>query len=348
MAESKFIKAVAFGGYDTSDVDKRLEALYDLVYNLKNELRETKLIIKKYEDGAETDKAYENALAVERAQITQLQVKNEQLSEKNKVLKEEAKLKEQENAELQQQVSELSKKLDETSAQLNVLSGKNSTESLGIIFVEAQKSREMIINAAQQEADSIKKSAEEFSEKFISDINARASRIIYDAEKKAADITADAKNNSEQMRTAEVNLRAVMLDNIQSMTEEIHKLQSFIDTFEKESTSLVEKSEKLLDAAGNELKSGGIPVFEIPKNYAPEYPQKPVQQADSENKQPAENAPAKNDALDKLQAMAEAIEKKDDEKSTKKTETKDNKPKENAKGGMDLNSLLKQAYSLTD
>ena len=39
MAETKFIKISATGGYDKADVDKRLDFLYNLVNDLKNELR---------------------------------------------------------------------------------------------------------------------------------------------------------------------------------------------------------------------------------------------------------------------------------------------------------------------
>ena len=82
MAETKFIKISATGGYDKADVDKRLDFLYNLVYDLKNELRESKLLLKNYQDGSDSEKNFENVLSVERAQITQVQVKNENLSEK--------------------------------------------------------------------------------------------------------------------------------------------------------------------------------------------------------------------------------------------------------------------------
>ena len=46
MADTLFIKATASCGYDKADVDKRLETLYSTIYNLKNEIRENKQIIK--------------------------------------------------------------------------------------------------------------------------------------------------------------------------------------------------------------------------------------------------------------------------------------------------------------
>ena len=53
MAETEFIKAAAFGGYDKTDVDKRLDSLYSLAYEMKNELRETKLLLEKYQEDSE-------------------------------------------------------------------------------------------------------------------------------------------------------------------------------------------------------------------------------------------------------------------------------------------------------
>ena len=96
MAETRFIRTVAFGGYDKSDVDKRLEAMYSKVHDLKNELTETKAVLKKYEEGSDAAKSYESVLAVERAKITQLQVKNDNLSEKIKTVRDSIKIKEDE------------------------------------------------------------------------------------------------------------------------------------------------------------------------------------------------------------------------------------------------------------
>ena len=40
MAESRFIRTVTFGGFDRTDVIRRLESLNGQIYDLKNELRE--------------------------------------------------------------------------------------------------------------------------------------------------------------------------------------------------------------------------------------------------------------------------------------------------------------------
>ena len=56
MAETRFIKTVEFGGYDRNEVIKRLEFLNGQVFDLKNELRETKLIMEEYKKGSDEEK----------------------------------------------------------------------------------------------------------------------------------------------------------------------------------------------------------------------------------------------------------------------------------------------------
>lgn len=359
MADSRFIKLTAFGGYDKTDVDKRLETLYDLVYNLKNEVRETKLLLKKFEEGSDQEKAYESTLAVERAQLTQLQVKNENLSEKNKAFKEEIKAKETENAALKQELEELKKNLGETELKLSALSNPDGTGALSVIFVEAQKSRELILSTAKKEAEECEKTSRNLANEFITETNNKAAKIIYEAEKQAADIIAKAKNSSEEMKVSEENLKVVMLSDIEKVSGEIRKIRSVLEEFENTGIGLIAKSEKLLKETGNELKNGGVPVFKAPQNYMPEYPDEPeyqqVPKADIQDESHKRNA-----ALDRLQAMAEAIgtkknetgdqaaeaskQKTADKKNNSEAASKSQDPKK--KSGINLNDLLEQANSI--
>ncbi|HOA00520.1 hypothetical protein [Ruminococcus sp.] len=48
MAEARFIKTVTFGGYEKEAVIKRMEFLNTQVHDLRNELRETKLLLEAY------------------------------------------------------------------------------------------------------------------------------------------------------------------------------------------------------------------------------------------------------------------------------------------------------------
>ena len=91
MAETRFMRTVEFGGYDRNDVIKRLEFLNTQVFDLKNELRETKLLMEEYKKGTDEEKAHETVLAGEKVKLTSLQVQNETASAKLKAAEEDNK-----------------------------------------------------------------------------------------------------------------------------------------------------------------------------------------------------------------------------------------------------------------
>ena len=326
MAETRFIRTVAFGGYDKSDVDKRLEAMYSKVHDLKNELTETKAVLKKYEEGSDAAKSYESVLAVERAKITQLQVKNDNLSEKIKTVRDSIKIKEDENTSLREKNAALEAEIEDLKLSLMTIQVGEDAAALGTVFVEAQKSKEMVIKSAQNEADNIKAMSEKSAEDTIADANNKAKEIIYEAEKKAAEITADAHNNSEEMKTASNNLKAVLASDIFKISEYFSKLKDVLHDFEVDSSAALEQSQELLKDAEKEVNKDGIPVFRLPERIEPAYPEKPDIKPVFESEQEVKEK-KRNTELDKLQAMAEAIgrsEKKSDKSTDNSTEQSDN------------------------
>lgn len=350
MAETKFIKAAASCGYDKADVDKRLDFLYNLVYDLKNELRESKLLLQQYQSGSDTEKSFETVLASERAQITQVQVKNENLSERNNAIKEEARLKEVENAELRETIRDLQAKLADSELTVRSLQGGGSHEVLGTIFVEAQKSRDMILSEADEKAKAREENSRKFAEDFITDANNQASKIIYDAERKAAEIIADAENHSEQVMVSANNLRAVMYSELRSLSTTAAELRKMVLHFTDVNLSTVAGITDILDRTEQTLNNGGIPIFVQPHEIKPEYPPEPVYI----KPEPAPDEKTSSE-LDKLQAMAEAIGGM--ESIAEQPETPDNKKVSDAsvqssgdsgakKGGLNLDDLMRQASAL--
>ena len=99
MAEARFIKTVTFGGYEKEAVIKRLEFLNTQVHDLRNELRETKLLLDAYKKGSDQEKALESVLSEERAKLTQVQVQNNTLNVKLKATDDE-------NRSLEQQIKD--------------------------------------------------------------------------------------------------------------------------------------------------------------------------------------------------------------------------------------------------
>lgn len=252
MADTLYIKTAAFCGYDKTDVDKRLEALYSLIYNLKNEIRENKQLIKKYQEGYSQDRAYENALAVERAQLTQLQVKNENLTEKNKARKEELKLKEQENAKLRDEIAALKEEVEELRLKQLALQN-NNTEDLGIIFIEAKKSRDLILNNAKSEAATCKSEAEAFVEELIAETNLKVEALIKTAENKANEIITAAESKNKMLIADEVLLKKNILANIKTLYDDVLKMKALINGFNNNTSKIISDSEQLLMSTENKL-----------------------------------------------------------------------------------------------
>lgn len=354
MAETRFIKTVTFGGYDKADVDKRLEYLYSQVYELKNDLRETKLALEKYKEGADAEKTHESVLAAERAKLTQLQVKNETMSEKLKATENDNKIKEKENISLRETVSELNAALDNAKSELGALKTGGDAAALGVVFIEAQKSRDMLLETAKKEAAVLEADSKNLAENMIIDANNKSAKIIYEAEKQAAEITADALNKSEQIKVASGNLRASMLQDVGKIGAEVAKLKEVLESFEKSGCNMVAESEKLLESVEKEIKSGGVPVFKMPENYQPKLPEEPKYQqpVSSSGTGVSVSAKKKNSELDKLQAMADAIggKKKDSidlSALAKQAAALDgSEPKKKKSGGIDLAELAKQAVAL--
>ena len=252
MADTRFIKATAFCGYDKADVDKRLETLYSLIYNLKNEVRECRQIIRKYEEGFDHSKAYENAIAVERAQLTQLQVKNEKLSEKNKLRKDELNAKEEENAKLHEEINRLRDELEALRLKHHVLKN-NDTEDLGIIFKEAKKSRDLIVNKAKKDAEDCKQQAESFANNLIDETNRRIAELITNAEKKATGLISDAQNKVNECKSLELSIKNTILIDAKNISGEISKIKNVFAVFGADTSKFIANSERILAEAERKI-----------------------------------------------------------------------------------------------
>ena len=337
MAESRFIKTVTFGGYDKGDVDKKLEYLYSQVYDLKNELRETKLMLNKFKEGTSEEAAHESVLSNERNKLTEMQVKNEAMSEKLKSAEDDNKKKEAELVELRQAKQELETALADANTKLTAASGGGDAAMFGIVFAEAQKSATLIVTTAKQQAEDLENDSKKLAENTVIDANNKASKIIYEAEKRAAEITADAENNSAKMEAASGNMRATMLNEVTRIGAEVAKLKSVLNEFRDSGLSMIEKSETLIEDTKSELNAGGVPIFKDPALHDPFVPDAPVYQ-ETDNTYATgmdDQTKKKNEELEKLKAMAESIgDKKQDDKQ----------PADNS--STDLSALAKQAASL--
>ena len=351
MAEARFIKTVAFGGYEKSEVIRRLEYLNSQVYDLKNELRETKLLLDAYKKGTEVEKANETVLSGERAKLTQVQVQNETLTTKLKATEEENKNYEQQVKELSEQVADLTGKLKAASDKLSSLQSGSEAAALSQVFIEAQKSADMLVNNAKAEAEKLSADSKAAAEATIADANDEAAQIIFEAEREAAVRVAASKNTEEEMSVSTNNMKALMLDDVTKLGAEMTQLRTLLEKFMETGLADISDAEERLFNVSNTLREGGVPVFKVPEYFEPAVPEQPKRTAltrddaeDSEEKQ------KKLSELEKLKQMAEAIggkkEKTETQDNSKPEDEKTEKQDEKKSGKIDLAALAAQASAL--
>jgi len=350
MSESRFLKTVLFGGYERAGVEKRFEYLTSQLFSLKNELRENKLLLAELRKGTDAETAAEGILAGERAKLTQVQVQHEAVSKRIKVLEEDLRARDQEIEDLKAEITALKEELAEKNQKLIALGSENDAAALSAVFIEAQKSANLLIENAKKEAADLDANSRKLADNIVADANNSAKKIIYDAEVQSAETLADAENKSAQMEAASDNLRASVLTNVETLNAQVISLQSMLEQFQNTGITSLNESAKVLADAESKLKAGGVPVFHVPVQVMPEFPEEPEYETvnheyngsagspDSEARREAKQHDAEE--LAKLRQMAESIGGGKKPKTEIKTEPK------NSGGGPDLAALAAQAAAL--
>lgn len=363
MAETRFIKTVEFGGYDRNEVIKRLEFLNGQVFDLKNELRETKLIMEEYKKGSDEEKAHETVLAQEKVKLTSLQVQNETNSAKLKAAEEDKAKLAEELAALKESHAAAVKELEDVKSKLSAYESDDEAAALSQVFIAAQQSANALVGNANKEAEDKKAAAEALVKEMLEDANHTAAEIIYEAEKKAAETDAETKNSAEKMKVANNNLRASMLTDVEELGKQMAALNEALAAITERGT----EAEKLLKETESKLTEGGIPEFKVPELVEADLPEAP------ESRKAGEQPKKSNAKLEELMKQASALkggetenseadnadekaegsaEEKTEETAEDAEKTEEQKPEEKKaaeggkKSGVDLSALLKQANEL--
>ncbi len=303
MTGSRFIKTVTYGGYDKADVLKRLDHLNEQIFSLKNELRETKLLLEGSKHGEDIEKTIGSVLARERAKLTEVQVQNESLTVKLKSAEESAKKNEDEIKRLNELLEETRSKLAEANTQLAADKAANNAAELSTVFIEAKRSADMLETAAKEKADELEAAAAAAADRSIAYANDEGALIIHEAECKAAEIIADAKNAADEMDLAYNNMRSSIYVKMRALGEQLNDFKDALMKFEENGVGNLYECEEILGQTEETLKEGGVPEFREPVNYAPEYPERPKRKADLDSE---EKHKRKNE-LDKLRQKAELL-----------------------------------------
>lgn len=347
MAGSLFIKSTAFGGYDKPQTDKVIEDLFEQVYDLKNQVRDSELYAANRKEGLSDADNKANIVAESAKELARVQAENETLSRHVEELKAESKDKDDQIADLNAEIEKLKGELKEANNRLDKVENGEAS-MLSKVFIEAQKSADMVRSEAEKQANDLKSDAQKLTDNMIIEANNKAAKIVYAAEKKAAEIEAKAINDDEAMKAASSNMKAVMLTDIESLSADLAKIKELFVSLQTDGTEKLTKSETMLKDAESALKKDGVPKFKNPEEISPSLPDEPkLGKTDySYETGKSKDDIEKNEELEKLMNMAQSLAG-EDKKSGKKEEKKaDKKEEKSSGGGLDLDALAKMAEAL--
>ena len=348
MAASIFIKSTAFGGYDKPETDKVVEELFTQVYELKNQLRDSDLYAAAKKEGKDDASNSADIVAASAKELAKVQAENETLTRHVGELKAESEGKDKTIEELNSEIEKLKGELKEANSKIEKVENGEAA-MLSKVFIEAQKSADMVLGDAKKQAEELKADSKKLTENMVTEANNKAAKIVYAAEKQAAEIEAKAVNDDEAMKAASSNLRAVMLTDIESISADLAKIKDLFVSLQTNGTEKLLKSESMLKDAEASLKKDGVPKFTIPEEIAATLPDQPkLGKTDySYNTGKSKDDIERNEELEKLMNMAQSIASNDDKKADKKDNKKDEKKKDSKSGGgLDLDALAKMAESL--
>ncbi|MBR4199899.1 MAG: plectin, partial [Oscillospiraceae bacterium] len=171
MSESRFMQTVLFGGYERSAVEERFESLNAQLFTLKNELRETKLLLAELKKGSDEAAALEEILAGERVKMAQVQAQNETVTKKIRAAEDDIAARDQEIEQLKAQVEALQEELSQKNEKLTYLEANSDGEALSAVFIEAQKSADLLVSMAKKDAAALDANSKRLAENLVAEAN---------------------------------------------------------------------------------------------------------------------------------------------------------------------------------
>ncbi|MBP0966085.1 MAG: hypothetical protein J5722_00480 [Oscillospiraceae bacterium] len=319
MSETRFMQTVLFGGYERSAVEERFESLNAQLFTLKNELRETKLLLAELKKGSDEAAALEEILAGERVKMAQVQAQNETVTKKIRAAEDDIAARDQEIEQLKAQIESLQAELSQKNEKLTYLEANSDGEALSAVFIEAQKSADLLVSMAKKDAAALDTNSKRLAENLVAEANNTAKKLIYDAETRSAELLTDSESRSEQLSAATENIKAYVLDDVTRLKQHVTAIREAFETLQEGGLASLTQAEALLGRADADLKAGGVPVYrEIlqPKKNAPREPEyAPVDHTyyTEADKAAAEAKIQREEELKRLRAMANSINGEEEE-----------------------------------
>ncbi len=250
MEGAGFLKTVNFGGFDKKDVLAYIDDLNTKIYALENEVEEKKALLEDAGDSGIDSEKYEKLLATDKAKITELQTLNDSVKNQLNVMEEDLEKAEEENKQLKEQIAELEEQLQEAKNKI-AAGGAASTDSamdLGNVFIEAQKTANIIVTQAKENARKMDEDAKKLANQVVDDANGKASTIVKSADEKATKLITEAEDKSYEVRTNTENIKAAVAEEMEEIEGNIAKLREVLEMFSSESLSKLEETQSIIEA----------------------------------------------------------------------------------------------------
>lgn len=256
MEGTGFLKTVNFGGFDKKDVLAYVDELNTKIYTLEAELDEKKTLLESADGGGVSSEKYDELLATDKAKITELQTGNDSLKNQLKSLEDELADKEHENGALKAQITELENQLQEAKNKVVSSSAESSALDLGNVFIEAQKTANIIVTQAKENARKMDEDAKKLANQVVDDANGKASTIVKSADEKASKILSDAEDKSQEMRATAQNIKKAVTAEITDIETNVSKLKEVLEMFSEESLSKLTDTKEIIAKAQDALRKG--------------------------------------------------------------------------------------------
>ncbi len=272
MAEGTgFLKTVNFGGFDKKDVLAYVDELNTKIYTLQAELDEKKALLEEAGGGnGVSDEKYEELLAADKAKITELQASNESLNNQLGTIAGELAEKDKEIEDLKAQNAALEEELQEAKSKVATGSPDSSAMDLGNVFLEAQKSANMIVTQAKENARKMDEDAKRLANQVVDDANGKAATIVNkadeeasskvkEANEKASRILSDAEDKSEAMKSASEALKASVKAEVDEIESKVADLREILEMFSSDSFAKLDEAKTRIEET-QAIVSGAVPA----------------------------------------------------------------------------------------
>lgn len=261
MEGTGFLKTVNFGGFDKKDVLAYVDELNTKIYTLEAELEEKKALLENSDGGGADAGKYEELLAADKAKITELQTSNDSLKNQMKSLEDELIAKDKEIEALKAQNSELEEQLQDAKNKAAAAgSAENSAMELGNVFMEAQKTANIIVTQAKENARKMDEDAKKLANQVVDDANGKASTIVKNADEKATKILSEAEDKSAEMRTTAENIKKAVTEEITEIETQIANIKEVLEMFSSDSLARLNNAKDIIDKTQTTLKKGVVPA----------------------------------------------------------------------------------------